>query len=185
MSPQQLSEVMHKYFEATFEPIKKHGGLVVNLKGDSFLAIWKAARAEVGLRRQACLAAVDVAKAVHRFNGSFENLSFPTRVGVHSGQIFLGNIGAGDHYEYGPTGDTVNTASRLESLDKELHAPDTDVNPCRILIGETTMRYLGGRIETDWVGDFNLKGKQRKIGVYRVLGRSQADRPILAEEVER
>jgi len=82
-------------------------------------------------------------------------------------------------------GDTVNTASRLESLDKELHAPDTDVNPCRILIGETTMRYLGGRIETDWVGDFSLKGKQQKIGVYRVIGRSLADRPILAGEVER
>ena len=62
---------MHKYFEATFEPVKKHGGIVVNLKGDSFLAIWKAARADDGLRRQACLAALDVAKAVHRFNGTW------------------------------------------------------------------------------------------------------------------
>ena len=46
MTPQQLSDLMHKYFEATFEPVKKHGGMVVNLKGDSFLAIWKAARAD-------------------------------------------------------------------------------------------------------------------------------------------
>ena len=116
MSPQQLSDLMHKYFEATFEPVKKHGGIVVNLKGDSFLAIWKAARVDDGLRRQACLAALDVAKAVHRFNETLDNLNLPTRVGVHSGQIFLGNIGAGDHYEYGPTGDTVNTASRMDGL---------------------------------------------------------------------
>ena len=109
MSPQELSDFMHKYFAAIFEPVKQHGGRVVHLAGDSILAIWKAAQAEAGLRRQACLAALDVAKAVHRFNESFENLNLPTRIGVHSGQIFLGNIGAGDHYEYGPTGDTVNT----------------------------------------------------------------------------
>ncbi len=120
LTPQQLSDLMHKYFEATFEPVKKHGGMVVNLKGDSFLAIWKAARADDGLRRQACLAALDVAKAVHRFNGTVDNLDLPTRVGVHSGQIFMGNIGAGDHYEYGPTGDTVNTASRMDGLNKYL-----------------------------------------------------------------
>ena len=109
MSPQELSDFMHKYFAAIFEPVKQHGGRVVHLAGDSILAIWKAAQAEAGLRGQACLAALDVARAVHRFNGSFENLNLPTRIGVHSGQIFLGNIGAGDHYEYGPTGDTVNT----------------------------------------------------------------------------
>ena len=84
------------------------------------MAIWKAARVDDGLRRQACLAALDVAKAVHRFNGTLDNLNLPTRVGVHSGQIFLGNIGAGDHYEYGPTGDTVNTASRMDGLNKYL-----------------------------------------------------------------
>ena len=162
MSPQQLSEVMHKYFEATFEPIKKHGGLVVNLKGDSFLAIWKAARAEVGLRRQACLAAVDVAKAVHRFNGSFENLSFPTRVGVHSGQIFLGNIGAGDHYEYGPTGDTVNTASRMDGLNKYLGT--------EILASEEAVDQLDG-ILTREVGKFRLKGKAQPVVVHELLGR--------------
>src|SRR5437870_9941403 len=154
MSPQQLSEVMHKYFEATFEPIKKHGGLVVNLKGDSFLAIWKAARAEVGLRRQACLAAVVVAKAVHRFNGSFENLSFPTRVGVHSGQIFLGNIGAGDHYEYGPTGDTVNTASRMDGLNKYLGT--------EVLASEETVQQVDG-VLTREIGKFMLKGKAQPI----------------------
>jgi adenylate cyclase len=163
MTPQQLSDLMHKYFEATFEPVKKHGGLVVNLKGDSFLAIWKAAHADDNLRRQACLAALDVAKAVHRFNGTVENLNLPTRVGVHSGQIFLGNIGAGDHYEYGPTGDTVNTASRMDGLNKYLGT--------EVLVSEESVQQIDGLLTRE-VGTFMLKGKAQPIVVHELLSRS-------------
>jgi adenylate cyclase len=175
MTPQQLSELMHRYFEATFEPVKRHGGLVVNLKGDSFLAIWKAMRADDALRKQACLAAIDVAKAVHQFNDSVENLNLPTRVGVHSGQIFLGNIGAGDHYEYGPTGDTVNTASRIESLNKQL---GTDV-----LVSEETLTNLDGLAARE-LGKFILKGKAQPVGVYQLLGRENLQKessPLFAD----
>jgi adenylate cyclase len=161
MSPQQLSDLMHKYFEATFEPVKKHGGIVVNLKGDSFLAIWKAARVDDGLRRQACLAALDVAKAVHRFNETLDNLNLPTRVGVHSGQIFLGNIGAGDHYEYGPTGDTVNTASRMDGLNKYLGT--------EVLASEEIVDQIDGLLKRE-VGKFMLKGKAEPMVVHELLG---------------
>jgi adenylate cyclase len=161
MTPQQLSDLMHKYFEATFEPVKKHGGLVVALKGDSFLAIWKAARPDDRLRRQACLAALDVAKAVQRFNGSVENLNLPTRVGVHSGQIFLGNIGAGDHYEYGPTGDTVNTASRMDGLNKYLGT--------EVLASDEIVEQVDGLLKRE-VGTFIMKGKAQPIVVHELLG---------------
>lgn len=160
LTPQQLSDLMHRYFEATFAPVKKHGGLVVNLKGDSFLAIWKAARPDDNLRRQACLAALEVAKAVHKFNETVENLSFPTRVGVHSGQIFLGNIGAGDHYEYGPTGDTVNTASRMDGLNKYLAT--------EVLVSEETVAGIDGVVARE-VGKFMLKGKAQPIVVHELL----------------
>jgi len=163
MTPQQLSDLMHKYFEATFAPVKQHGGLVVNLKGDSFLAIWKATHMEDGLRRQACLAALDVAKAVHRFNSTVENLNLPTRVGVHSGQIFLGNIGAGDHYEYGPTGDTVNTASRMDGLNKYLGT--------EVLASDEIVQQLDGLLSRE-IGKFMLKGKAQPIVVHELLGRS-------------
>ena len=164
MSPQQLSDLMHKYFEATFEPVKKHGGIVVNLKGDSFLAIWKAARADDELRRQACLAALDVARAVHRFNATLDNLNLPTRVGVHSGQIFLGNIGAGDHYEYGPTGDTVNTASRMDGLNKYLGT--------EVLASEEIIDQIDGLLKRE-VGRFMLKGKAEPMVVHEIMGRSE------------
>ena len=162
MTPQQLSDLMHKYFEATFEPVKRHGGLVVNLKGDSFLAIWKAARADDNLRKRACLAAIDVAKAVHQFNANVGNLNLPTRVGLHSGQIFLGNIGAGDHYEYGPTGDTVNTASRMDGLNKYLGT--------EVLATEESVTQLDGLVARE-LGKFMLKGKAQPTVVYELLAR--------------
>lgn len=164
MSPQELSDFMHKYFDAIFEPVKKHGGRVVHLAGDSILAIWKAAQAEAGLRRQACLAALDVAKAVHRFNGSFEHLTLPTRIGVHSGQIFLGNIGAGDHYEYGPTGDTVNTTSRMDGLNKYLGT--------EILASAELVDQIGG-ILTREVGAFKLKGKAQPVVIHELLSQTE------------
>jgi adenylate cyclase len=164
MAPQELSNFMHKYFDAIFEPVKKHGGRVVHLAGDSILAIWKAAQAEAGLRRQACLAALDVAKAVHRFNGSFENLNLPTRIGVHSGQIFLGNIGAGDHYEYGPTGDTVNTTSRMDGLNKYLGT--------EILASAEIVDQIGD-VLTREVGIFKLKGKAQPVVIHELLSRTE------------
>jgi adenylate cyclase len=162
MSPQELSDFMHKYFAAIFEPVKQHGGRVVHLAGDSILAIWKAAQAEAGLRGQACLAALDVARAVHRFNGSFENLNLPTRIGVHSGQIFLGNIGAGDHYEYGPTGDTVNTTSRMDGLNKYLGT--------EILASAEVVNQIGG-VLTREVGAFKLRGKAQPVVIHELLCR--------------
>lgn len=162
MGPRELSDLMQKYFEATLEPVKQTGGLVVDLKGDSILAIWKGARPEAQLREQACNAALDVAKAVSRFNQAFETLKLPTRVGVHAGQIFLGNIGAADHYEYAVTGDTVNTASRMDGLNKYLGT--------EILVSEEVIHQLDGFLTRE-AGRFRLKGKAQPIQVHELICR--------------
>jgi adenylate cyclase len=172
MRPKELSDFMHQYFEAVFEPVKQNGGLVVNLKGDSILAIWKAARPEAGLRQQACRAALGVAQAVHRFNRSFATLHLPTRVGVHAGQIFLGNIGAAEHYEYGPTGDTVNTASRMDGLNKYLGT--------EILVSDEALRGLDG-FTTREVGTFRLKGKAQPVVMHELVGLAKESQEKIKE----
>jgi hypothetical protein len=77
-------------------------------------------------------------------------------------------------------GDTVNTASRLESFDKELFAPDADTRPARILIGEPTLVRLDARFETERVGEVSLKGKENRISIHRVIGSRQ--QPALTKE---
>jgi adenylate cyclase len=124
------------------------------------LAIWKGSRSEATLRRQACLAALGVAKAVANFREANKTLTLSTRIGLHAGQIFLGNIGAGDHYKWGPTGDTVNTASRMEGLNKYLGTG--------ILVTEEVIRDLDDFLLRA-AGKFTLKGKAQAVGVYELI----------------
>jgi len=161
MGAQELSDLMHRYFETTFEPIKQNDGVVVELKGDSILALWKAPRPDARIGSQACAAALGLAQAVARFNRTLVGLTLPTRIAVHAGEIFLGNIGAGDHYEYGITGDTVNTASRLDGLNKFLGT--------EILVSAEAASGLDGFLKRE-AGAFLLKGKAQPVVVYELLG---------------
>jgi adenylate cyclase len=175
MGPRELSDFMHAYFEAIFEPIRQNGGLVIAMEGDSILAIWKAARREAALRQQACRAALGIAQAVNEFNRAFDELKLPTRVGVHAGPIFLGHIGAGEHYRYGVTGDTVNTASRLDGLNKYLGTG--------ILVSEEIIRELSGFVSRE-AGSFLLKGKAQPVVVYELICRAEECRENQARACE-
>jgi len=163
MTPQQLSEVMHRYLEATFAPIHQHDGLVIDLKGDSILAIWKGSSDDLSLKRNACDAALDVADAVRRFNQSNDAVRLPTRVSVHAGEIFLGSIGAGAHYEYGVTGDTVTTASRLDGLNKHLGT--------NVLVSAEVIHDLDDFLARE-IGTFLLKGKTQPVVAYELICRA-------------
>ena len=162
MNPQQLTQLMHRYFEATLTPIRRNGGLIVELKGDSILAIWKAAQPSPALKQQACLAALELAKAVDVFNGSLKDVNLPTRVAVHFGEIFHGNIGAGEYYQYGLRGDTVNTASRMDGLNKYLGT--------KILVSQEVLEQTDG-VLTKRAGKFLFKGKSQPLTIHELLCR--------------
>jgi adenylate cyclase len=165
MQPNRLKEFMNKYYGTIFEPVRKHGGNVSNVIGDSMLAIWvKQEQADSVMCNGACRAAFDIASALDDFNRSSNEVKLPTRIGIHAGEIAIGSIGAFDHYEYRPLGDTVNTTTRVEGLNK----------------------YLGTRILATWevvakghdvltrkVGKFLLKGKRNPTTVFELICRNE------------
>jgi adenylate cyclase len=171
MAAGELSDFMHRYFAIIFEPIKQNGGLVVDLKGDAVVAVWRGARDDALLRGRACKAALGIARAVRQFNHSLEDFKLPTRIAVHAGEIFLGNIGAADHYQYGVTGDTVNTASRMDGLNKSLGT--------EILVSEEVIRQVKDFLIRE-AGTFLFRGKAQPVRVYQLLCREEE-----AEERER
>ncbi|MFO7971863.1 MAG: adenylate/guanylate cyclase domain-containing protein, partial [Desulfobacterales bacterium] len=136
MDPKELTRFMNKYYEAVFNPVRKYGGIVSDIKGDSMLSIWAAEHPETALRSKACLAALDISSAVEKFKQNSNTFHLPTRMGIHSGYISLSNIGAINHYEYRPVGDIVNTASRIEALNRYLGT--------RILVSQEVLYDIDG-----------------------------------------
>ena len=99
MDPKKLTIFMNKYYEAVFQPVSKYEGFVSDIKGDSMLSIWATANPDADFRKKACLAALDISRAVKKFKQDFDTLHLHTRIGLHSGYISLGSVGAINHYE--------------------------------------------------------------------------------------
>lgn len=160
--PERLSALLNRYYEALFRPVRARGGLISDVVGDSMMAIWASPPAESVDRNQACLAALEILESVERFNRSHKDIQLPTRIGLHSGQIVLGNVGAVDHFEYRAVGDVVNSASRLEGLNKHLGT--------HILLSRAVAKEVEG-LETRYVGRFLPSGKAKPMEVFELTGR--------------
>jgi adenylate cyclase len=159
---------MNDYFGAVFAPVRYHGGIVSDVKGDSMLALWPTPFPDPAVRRKTCLAALDIAAAVHRFNRLLEARvhpqagvpQFPTRIGLDAGRMSIGTIGAIDHYEYRAVGPAVNTVERIESLNKHLGT--------RILASEEVLSQLKGFLIRE-LGSFLLLGKTTPVAVHELM----------------
>jgi adenylate cyclase len=164
MSPKDLSDFLGRYFEALFQPVRNHDGLIVDLKGDSILAIWKGPQDDPALRKKACIAALEMSESVARFNQSVAPYSLPTRIGLHAGEFTIGAVGAVDHFEYRPTGDVVNTASRVEGFNKYVGT--------QIAVSEEVIRGLDGLLTRE-LGAFRLKGKGKPLSLHELVSRTE------------
>ena len=162
LDPKELGAFMNRYYETMFRQVKENGGVVSNLAGDSMLAVWVSATPDAALRDKACLAAIDINQSVNRLYGPSDPHRLNTRIGLHYGDIFLGNIGGGDHYQHSVMGDIVNTASRIEGLNKHLGT--------RVLVSDEVIDRLGGLLSRE-LGGFRLKGKTVPIRVHELISR--------------
>lgn len=162
LAPDALHTLMNDYYETLFKPIADNQGIVSDVVGDAAMAIWAKPRNYPEQHQLACLAALQIQTAIQQFNLAHPGHNLPTRIGLHSGEIVMGHVGALDHYEYRAIGDIVNTASRIESINKQLAT--------RILISESIQKNLRD-FACRAIGQFQLAGKQTAITLYELLGR--------------
>lgn len=163
LPPGELHELLNRYYGTVFTPIREKHGIVSDVVGDAVLALWAAPQQTAVLRQQAIEAALAIHAAVDHFNHTAAPHRLPTRMGLHCGAIVMGHVGAADHYEYRAIGDIVNTASRIEALNKLLGT--------RILVSSELIDGLPDVISRE-VGTFLLAGKQQPITLHELLGSS-------------
>ncbi len=162
LNPIALNELMNNYYGIMFPLVKQNSGFVSDVIGDAMLAIWTESEKTSAdqTKKNACHTALQIKIAIDDFN-LIQSNNLPTRIGMHYGDMYLGNVGSKEHYEYRATGDTINTATRIENLNKILGT--------HILASSEVIENLTEFISRE-IGTFVLKGKTRSIIIYELLG---------------
>jgi adenylate cyclase len=123
ITPEQLSTLLNRYLDILSETVLSHGGTIDKFVGDAVVAFWGAPIAREDDADRALKAAVAMFEAGERFRDS-GGADIPplgcTRVGLHRGEAVVGNFGGEGRIQYTALGDAMNTASRLESANKQL-----------------------------------------------------------------
>ncbi len=167
MPAQELVELLNEYLDEVVDIIFEHDGYVDKFIGDAVMALWGAPvngqdnHAELGLKTT-----LNFQKAVHRFNEKArvrlgeDCPTFIARVGLHTGEAIVGNIGSQDRHNYTAIGDSVNLAARLESLGKQYNV--------LTLISSDVLQALGIETHPDLIciDEVLVKGKTAPTKIY-------------------
>jgi len=149
-SAEQMWELLNAYYQVLGRPVGARGGAVADVTGDSMMAVWFEL-SESERHTAACLAALDMQAAVMQFNQTSGLEPIRTRIGLYVGEMILGGLESGQANHYRAIGDTVNTASRIQGINKFL---GTQILACRELVDTTAIAY-------------------RAVGRFRVVGRAE------------
>ncbi|MBU0955450.1 MAG: HAMP domain-containing protein [Spirochaetes bacterium] len=166
MQPEQVVDFLNQYLTRMVQCVSQSGGVVDKFIGDAIMAVWGVPVSTGNDPVMAVDASLAMRASLTDFNkdrGTPDKPLIRIGCGLNTGPVISGQIGSNERMEYTVIGDTVNLASRIESLNK---AFGTD-----ILVSEYTLSCLGDRYRTEAMPMINVKGKAKPVRVYAILGR--------------
>jgi class 3 adenylate cyclase len=165
LDPEDAMDVVGGAISAVVLVVEELGGTVKDLAGDGVLALFGAPVAHEDDPERAVRAGLRIVEAVA---GAAAEHRLDVRVGIETGLVVLGPVGAGSRVEYGATGDAVNTAARLQA----------EAEPGTVLVSAATQRLVHDRFTWSAPRDLVLKGKDEPVTAVTALA-AASDLPVL------
>jgi adenylate cyclase len=165
LDPAVTVAILNGYFRHMSGAIGRHHGHITELVGDGLLALFGAPETNPWQCRDSVLAALDMRAALAAYNAKLRADGMPELrfgIGIHTGEVIVGVMGAGELNKFTVTGDPINVASRVQSLTREL---DVD-----FLVTEDVRRALDARFRLRPMAPARVKGKPEPIQTYHVEG---------------
>jgi len=165
MAPEDLMLKVSEYFEKVGSVIIEHGGTIDKFIGDAIMAFWNAPVKTDNHCLKACEAALRCVRVSNRLNQAWRDEDSPvmfTRFGIHTADAVVGNVGSPDRMNYTAIGASVNTASRLEGLNKFYGT--------QILVSQTVRDRVEGVFVFRSVDLVIPKGATVPIALFELIG---------------
>jgi adenylate cyclase len=177
--PEETALMLHHVLNAVSEEVIRHHGVIDKYIGDCVMAFWGAPLASPSAATDACRAALASLDALKVVNTGFTARGLDPismRVGLHTGDAIVGNLGSERLFDFTVVGDTVNLASRMESANKYFST--------RIMISQDTLIEAGDGFVVRELGLIAVKGKQQPVRIYELLAIRAGASPELLQYVD-
>jgi class 3 adenylate cyclase/predicted ATPase len=162
MDPEDIREIVNAYFKRWTTSLEKHSGVVEKFIGDAVMAVFGLSISQEDDPESAIRAALEMRQSLAELNIKIDKswgLQLAMRVGIHTGTVMVSFMGERKGQDFVVVGDTVNLASRLQSV-----APSGG-----ILISHDTFRHVRGSFEVQVLSPIKVKGKEEPIQAYLVM----------------
>jgi adenylate cyclase len=170
MTASEVALLLNDYLSRMTDVIFRYEGTLDKYIGDAIMAVFGAPLDMPDHASRAIKAALEMQERLVEFNADRKTgPQLRIRIGINSGKAVAGEIGSVNKKEYTVLGDTVNIASRLES---------SVAKPGMLVVGENTHSQVAGQFETRSLGSFTLKGKEKEVNVFEIMGPARAEAAV-------
>ncbi|PIR41555.1 MAG: hypothetical protein COV31_00395 [Candidatus Yanofskybacteria bacterium CG10_big_fil_rev_8_21_14_0_10_46_23] len=198
LSPEKLVEFLNRYLTVMTDIVLGNKGVIDKYIGDAVMAFWGAPLENKNHAGWGVISAIKMIESLNLFNQESARLGSPEikiGVGLNTGEVTVGNLGSERRFDYTVIGDTVNSASRLESLTKMYGAQiiigqetlkEIAQNKFDSIIGEVTIEGHGEKVLIRELDTVKVKGKEQGLKIYEViLGADEKKINMIKEDFKR
>jgi class 3 adenylate cyclase len=162
LDPEEIHQMMDAYFKLLIDAVYAYEGIITQFAGDGIMALFGAPLAHEDHAQRACYTALRMRASFGEYAHAMRqkhNIELVTRVGINSGTVIVGLVGDDLRMDYTALGDTINLASRLETM----------ATPGSILVSHNTYRITKDFFRFTSLGKVKVRGKKAPLEAFELL----------------